>query len=469
MMQDTFSDLKLAQQMVERGEYDVALDISNAHLARDPDSVPALLMSYWCHDKAQRFGEAYQFAARALELAPKMGAAWLNYGKAAMSLYRPEAEKALQQAVMLAKEKNAALDALTNLSAYYCDAGDYDKCEQIATHALDINPESPKAKANLGLAQLAKRNWADGWNNYGSVIGGPLRKLMKYHPDQPESMWDGTPDKRVVIYGEQGLGDEISFASMIPDAIKVSRKVIIDCDKRLEGLFKRSFPEAQVYGTRWSHLTKEGAEWDEFDKRPQASIISGHLGSIFRLKDSDFPGTPYLVADPERVAMWQGYFQTKRKPIIGIAWSGGLPWTADRFRRWQLEALQPIFNAVDAHWVCLQYKQDCVKEMTEFKGAYLNDYPYATRTKDYDDTAALVKSCDLVIGMQTSVMHLAAALGVETWCFVNSRKQWRYGTDEMLWYKAMKLFRQADTGTWPIQDAARLLTLRYGSLELKRA
>jgi hypothetical protein len=71
--------------------------------------------------------------------------------------------------------------------------------------------------------------------------------------------------------------------------------------------------------------------------------------------------------------------------------------------------------------------------------------------------------------MQTSVGHLAAALGVETWCFVNKLCQWRYGTDEMLWYKAMKLYRQGKDGRWPIEDAAKVLKLRYGELELKRA
>lgn len=468
MTTETLDDLKVAQQMCERGEYDIALDIAQKRLCSDPDDVPALLMSYWCHDRAQRWGEAYQLAARAVELAPKMCAAWINYGKAAMSLYRPEAEKALQQACMIARDRRQQLDALTNLSAYYSDSGQYEKCEEIAKHALDLNPDSAKARGNLGLAQLGQHKWREGWVNYGAVIGGPVRKLMKYHPDEHEPVWDGSPDKRIVVYGEQGLGDELSFASMIPDAVRISRKVIIDCDKRLVGLFRRSFPETQVYGTRWDKDNPMGAEWDDFDRRPQASIIIGHLGSIFRNADSDFPGTPYLVPDPERATMWREFFKTKRKPVIGIAWSGGLAWTAAKFRRWKLDELQPIFNAVDAHWVSLQYK-DCAKEVAEFEGATIHDYPYATRTKDYDDTAALVANCDLVIGMQTSVMHLAAAMGVETWCFVNRLKQWRYGKDEIPWYKAMKLYKQSDSGRWPIEDAARVLALRYGARELKRA
>lgn len=175
-----------------------------------------------------------------------------------------------------------------------------------------------------------------------------------------------------------------------------------------------------------------------------------------------------MVSDPERTLMWKALFASKRKPVIGIAWSGGLPWTAERFRRWGLPELQPLFDAVDAHWVCLQYK-DAKEEIAQFEGAAIHQYPHATLTKDYDDTAALVAACDLVICMQTSVGHLAAAMGIETWCFVNKLCQWRYGTDEMLWYKAMKLYRQSEKGNWPIQEAARVLKLRYGSLSLKTA
>lgn len=465
-MQEVNDELKIAQHFLEKGDVDTALDIAQAKLCQDPHHVPALLMSYWCHDKARRWGEAYQLAARAVELAPKMCAAWLNFGKAAQSLYQPEAEKAYLTALSLATHDRAGLDCLINLSALYCDQGQYEKCEEYALQALEVDPKSKKALGNLGLAQLGMRKWRDGWINYGAIIGSGVRKHVQYGE---EPMWDGTPDKRVVVYGEQGIGDELSFASMIPDAVKTCRKVIIDCDKRLVGLFKRSFPETNVYGTRWDHDSPHGAEWEDYDRRPNASIIVGHLGSVFRNSDADFPGTPYLVPDPERLTMWREFFKTKRKPVIGIAWSGGLSWTAARFRKWKLEELQPIFNAVDAHWVSLQYKQDSVKEITGFDGAVINDYPFATRTKDYDDTAGLVAACDLVIGMQTSVMHLAAAMGVETWCFVNRMKQWRYGTDEMLWYKAMKLFRQSDDGKWPIDDAARMLALRYSQPSLRIA
>jgi len=455
-------DLKRAKQLFDAGDPDAAWDIVDSKLQEDANHVPALTMASIIYDKANKVTLAYQIGARLIELAPKFSHAWNNFGRYAERLYRKdEAYKAYATAIKLAKKPHDLAHFLNNMASCCATFGDFRGCEEWAKKCLEIEPEHQKAIGNLGIAELAQRKWRSGWMHYAHILGSEVRKLVRYR-DEPE--WDGTPGSTVVIYGEQGLGDEISFASMIPDAINVSRRVIIDCDRRLEGLFQRSFPDAKVYGTRW----ERDVVWDHWDTNPEYSMTIGQLGKLFRTDDRDFPGTPYLKADPERVDMWKGLFKAKRKPVIGIAWSGGLPWTAAKFRRWTLPQLQPLFDAVDAHWVCLQYK-DARKEIDAFDGAKIHQYPWATLTKDYDDTAGLVAACDLVICMQTSVGHLAAALGVETWTFVNAKCQWRYGTDEMLWYKCMKLYRQDHSGKWPLEDAVKVLKLRYGGLELKRA
>lgn len=416
-------------------------------------------------DKAKRLPIAYQFAKRALDLAPNISATWTNMGRLCEELYQlKDAETSYKKAVMLSKKPAILALNLNNLSSFYSTTGNWKEGKKIASQALEIEPDNGKARGNLGINQLALREWKEGWVNYGAILGSEYRKLTKYR-NEPE--WNGEPGKSVVVYGEQGLGDELSFASMIPDAMKVCSKVIIDCDHRLTGLFKRSFKGAKVYGTRW----EKELQWDEEDRSPDYSISIGQLGKIFRNSDSDFTGDPYLVPEQERHVMWSEYFKTKGKPVIGIAWSGGLSWTADRYRRWRLEELQPIFDAVDAHWVSLQYK-DCKKEIEAFKGAEIHDYPFATLSKDYDDTAGLVSACDLVITMQTSVAHLSAAMGIETWTFVNGfAPQWRYGEadrEDCIWYDSMKLFRQKN-GKWPIDEAARALRVRYSVPMLKRA
>jgi hypothetical protein len=464
LTKEHFEQLEKARTLVEAREYDDAFDVVNQMLMDDPNNVPALIQASSILDRAKRLTTAYQFAKRAVDLAPGLSAAWTNFGRLSEELYQlADAEAAYKTAIQLSRKSNTLALNMNNLASYYATVGKWQLAEKTAKDCLAIEPENNKAKSNLGIAQLAQHKWKEGWPNYGAMIGSEYRRLVKYR-DEPE--WDGTHGKTVVVYGEQGLGDELSFASMIPDAIKVCKKVIIDCDHRLEGIFRRSFPKAKVYGTRW----EQSVEWDAEDQNPDYSISIGQLGKFFRNDDKDFTGEPYLVPDKERHIMWREYFKTKGKPVIGIAWSGGLDWTGGRYRKWKLSQLQPIFDAVDAHWVSLQYK-DSTQEIKAFKGAEIHEYKFATQSKDYDDTAALVSACDIVICMQTSVGHLSAALGIPTWAFVNTMApQWRYGEgDTVPWYSSMKLCRQNADGSWPFEAAARVLRLRFSIPELVRA
>lgn len=463
--QEHFEELDAARTLSNEKNYSLAWEIVDKFLENYPNHVPALILGTSILDKWKKLSLAYQLARRAVDLASGISATWTNFGRVSEELYQlKDAEFAFGKAIELSKNDKTKSMNMNNLSAMLTTSGRWEEAEKVARKALKLDPKNQKAMGNLGLALLGQRQWKEGWANYKRILGTEQRKVLRYGVE-PE--WDGSPGKTVVIHGEQGLGDEISFSSMIPDALKVCKKVIIDCDHRLEGIFKRSFPLAKVYGTRWE---KEGLEWAPEDKHFDASIPVGELGGLFRLKDEDFPGTPFLKADPDRVTMWKALFKEKRKPVIGIAWSGGLQWTGARFRKWKLEEMQPFFDAVDAHWVSLQYK-DAEDEIKAFDGAEIHQYPWATLSKDYDDTAALVAACDLLICMDTSVVHLGAALGVETWSFVSKLSQWRYGGcgDSIPWYKSMKVWRQKQNHEWPIDDAAKILKLRWGSLELKRA
>lgn len=461
--QEHFEELDAARTLANEKNYNLAWEIVDKFLEMYPNHVPALILGTSILDKWKKISLAYQLARRAVDLSPGISAVWTNFGRVSEELYQlKDAEFAFGKAVELSKNDETKSMNLNNLSAMLATSGRWSDTERVARKAISLNPDNLKAYGNLGLALLGQRKWKEGWENYGRILGTEQRKVLKYG-DEPK--WDGTPGLTVVIHGEQGLGDEQSFASMIPDALKVCKKVIIDCDHRLEGLFRRSFPTAVVYGTRWD---KEGLEWRPEDRDFDASIPVGELGALFRLKDGDFPGTPYLRPDPDRVTMWKALFDTKRKPTIGIAWTGGLQWTGARFRQWKLKELQPFFDAVDAHWVSLQYKD--AEDEIKASGMPIEQYKFATLSKDYDDTAGLVAACDLLICMDTSVVHLGAAMGVETWAFVSKLSQWRWGEgDTIPWYKSMKVYRQKPNLEWPIQDAAKILKLRYGSLELKRA
>lgn len=387
-------------------------------------------------------------------MAPKEPTAWTNLGMVADSLYQfDEAETCFKTAVGLARSEHDKGTAFINWACMLINKGDWAAAEVMARRAIKYRPDSIKSKANLGLACLALKNFREGWPLYDAVIGFDSSRRKVQYKDEPT--WNGEKGKNIVIYGEQGLGDEISFASMVPDAIRDSKTVVLDCTDRLAGLFRRSFPGATVYGTRW----ERGLGWDKKHTETNASISVGALGKFYRNSEDAFPGTPYLIADPDRVAMWKGLFQKQGKPVIGIAWTGGVAWTADRFRKWSLEDLLPVFRSIDAVWVSLEYK-DATKQIAAFKAKHpeidLRQYAFGTLTDDYDDTAAMVEALDLVFAMQTSVIHLAGALGKECWGFVNRHSTWRYGVSDkkLLWANSVKLYRQSSGGVWPIHLAA---------------
>lgn len=438
-----------ATALYEAGKIEEAYATLDAYLMREPNDAQALAVMSAILKKANKVSIAYSLAKRATELRPDRPEPWNAYAHAAQFLWRmEEAESSYRKALQRTKDKRQRALYLNNLASTFIDRGLFAQAEPMCRESLEIMDDR-QTRHNLGLVLMAQRQWEEGWGFYSASVGTENRRNVRYRPPGKEELvWDGSKDKTIVVYGEQGLGDEICAASMLPEAIRDSKKVIVDCDKRLEGLFRRSFPDAVVYGTRWA---KPGeAKWAEKGDEIEASTSAFELGKFYRKSDSDFPGTPYLIPDPDRVAMWKGLFTAKGKPTIGIAWSGGTWHNASEHRKLPLADWKPIFDAVDAHWVSLQYKD----ASDQVKGTPVTQYKFGTLTPDYDDTAALVASCDLVIAMQTSVNHLAGAMGVPVWTMIPQVSQWRYGEgyDAIPWYRSMKLYRQTDK--WPLKRIA---------------
>lgn len=432
-----------AKELAESGKYADAWRILSPHLMDEPNDPRGLVLASYLLEKQGQAPIAYHLCRSLTQLYPGSAVAWTNLGKTCDTLWRmDEAEAAYKRALSQSKTDDieGRVTIFTNLSAMYLQIGQFEKAHDYAQRALKLDPEHLKSRHNAGISLLAAGRWGEGWKQYEASVGSPQRPLFKYG-DEPT--WAGEPGKTVVIYGEQGIGDEICAASMVPDAMKVASKVILDCDKRLERLFKRSFPAAKVYGTR-NQMT---LNWDDQDQQIDYSIASMQAGAIFRPNHQSFPGTPYLVADPDRVLMWKALWQSKGKRCIGIAWSGGLRETASKFRRWDHDQLYEIMRGIDAHWVCLQYK-DAAEEVRAFKAKYpdidIGLYQHATLSSDYDDMAALVGSLDAVVAMQSTAVHTAGALGVPCAAGVPTTSQWRYGSegDRMPWYNSVRLFRQ---------------------------
>lgn len=330
----------------------------------------------------------------------------------------------------------ASADYLGNIAVTFNEQGNYTDGMRWAKKALAKEPGHIGSTATLGFAQLALGDWA-GWKNYEASLGGKFRKRADLAPD-----WDGSEVDSLVIYGEQGLGDEIMYASILPDAMRKAKGVLLECDSRLVGLFQRSFPSIQVEGTRRSERV-----WFDGPGQFDAQAAIGSLASLFRPTRESCPKLPYLVADPERRLQWRALFDSWKKPVIGIAWSGGNASTRRRDRAVGLEAFRPLIERTDAVFVSLQYKDP--SEEIEASGLPVKHYPRATQSPDYDDNAALICELDHIVGIHTSVHHLAGALGKPSTILVPHSPMWNYATgDSLPWYAGQMFHRQRKNEAW---------------------
>lgn len=423
-------------QLVQSKDYDPASKLIATLLEHDPNDATALNFLGVMHLDMQNFHLAYQYLRRAIQEKPDVAAMWANFGLAAHELGRNK--ESMSCYLKAAEIDSGYFKAYDNAAALLIEEARWDDAAEMCRLSLEASPEGKIANKNLAHVMLARHQWAEGWKHWELSLGDKYRKEWVYG-DEPR--WDGSKGQCVVIYGEQGLGDEINYASVIPDAIADSKQVIIDCDPRLEKLFKRSFPRADVHGTR----REDNPKWLE-TARIDARCAMSSLPQFYRTKDQDFPGTPYLKADPELVAMFKAMWGGKK--AYGLCLHGGSRLTGERYRKIRAEDFAPILGA-DAVFVSLDYKGSVGNPR-------IREYPWATQAKDYDVTAALIASLDGVVGVNTTAMHCANGLGVPTHILLPEFYTWRY-EGEYLWCKTAALHHKAKGETW--RDVVRRVAL----------
>ena len=442
-------ELGHAQDLRDQGDYEGAYETAYKWLKFDPDDPAALTVLVAVMIDTDKVALAHPLAKRCTEVAPEAAVAWMNLGRTAADLWRyKESLRAYKKALRLAQDDVTKSSICVNIGSMLVDHGRFKEAEKWCRDSIVYNPETTKGKANLGFCQLAQRDWSEGWKNYRQCIGQNGRYYAQYNN---EEMWDGKQKGTILVYGEQGLGDEISFSQMLPDAQKWcddnGSRLIVDLNHRIENLIQRSFPDIEIHGSR-------SQKYCDFDASVvDYSIPIAQIGEYFRCKDEQFTGKPYLKADPDRVEMWKHHFKGKKKPVIGIGWQGGTWKTATKFRQLTLEQMLPVLKSVDAHWVSLQYKPS-TEQIKEFNKEHpeidLVEYPHATMSNDYDDTVAMMAAMDMVVTMQTTVVHVAGGLGLPCWTFVPSTSQWRYGHEgeDYPWAESVRIIRQNTDGIW---------------------
>jgi tetratricopeptide (TPR) repeat protein len=445
------TQLERAAELASDGREDEAYEIYATLLNKDFDDAHAIYGIARLNMMAERYGEAYNLyrlaaSFKCLGTAPYNGMVHCH-----AETWDLDAAQALCKRALAIDPKDK--HALGNMSLIHLLRCEPEKALKFGEMALQQDLEFEEVLHHMTYAKLMLGQWKDGWEGHQHILGRVKTRSERFYENKGKMLprWNGEHGKAVLVYGEQGIGDEISFASCIPDLERASKLVVLDCDHRLEELFRRSFPNVKIHGTRF----KNPLEWvDSYDL--DARVAIGDLPRFFRNAESEFPGTQYLKAGPKEFG--------ERRPRIGVAWTGGLPNTGSGKRSLTLEDLEPIFRSCDATWVSLEYKDrnDQIQAFGQKTGIQI-EQPEEARAKTYDATASLVAGLDLVVCVTTAVVHLSGALGKEAWVLVPSKPRWWYGIqgDKSPWYKSVQFFRQEKDWAGPISQVSRLLSLRY--------
>jgi Flp pilus assembly protein TadD len=480
---------ELAVTLLALGRADEALQLLRWILKRAPD-LPAVHtnLGIAC-ERLGRFDDALAGFERAVALEPARAGARQNLALFLRRIDRHEAaEAALRRAHALAPddvtivrdlagvvrelgrpaEARALLepqldrhpesaDLRVGVAAALRDLGDFPGAAAQYEAALARAPAHGLARLGRGLLRLASADFASGWDDYESRFETEESPRRGF----PFADWDGGSfaGRTVLVYAEQGLGDEIMFAGCLPDLVAEARRVVVECDPRLAGLFARSFPTATVFGAPRDDVSG----WLDRAGPIDVQVPAGSLPRRYRRAADGFPDhAGYLRPDPERVRDYRARLAglgPGRK--IGLAWRGGLMRTRRAVRSIEPEGLAPLLTRADVHFVSLQHG-DVEEDLARMRAASgRSPVHWPGVAAEPEEAGALMAALDASVAVCSAAVHLGGALGVRLLAMVPAHPEWRYleAGDRLPWYPSVEVVRQAQPGDWgPVveQVAVRL-------------
>ena len=392
--------VQLGNALTELGNYGTAVEAHRHALALKPDSALAVFgLAYFFEHKGD-IASAVDSYRHALKLNPRMEAAHLHLG------------------------------------IIHILQGDMGEAAECFERVLELTPDSAEAHSFLGLVHLAQGNFRLGWREYEDRRGTPqfLRARRKF--SQP--LWKGEPleGSRILLYAEQGLGDTIHFVRYVPLVAARGGRVVLEVQSRLHRLLAHT-PGAEK-------VICHGAALPEVDW--QCPLLS--LPLAFGTELNSIPAKiPYVDPDPSQVEAWRQRLRGNSFRT-GLAWGGSPVHPHDARRSISLEHLAPLTCVEGATFYSLQMGPPA--EQVKPLGPRVHLIDLQNEQKDFADTAAIVASLDLVISIDTSVAHLAGAMGKPVWILLYKSADWRWLLDreDTPWYPTARLFRQSTPGNW---------------------
>ncbi|MEB3168571.1 MAG: tetratricopeptide repeat protein, partial [Synechococcaceae cyanobacterium] len=401
------------------GDRQRAIDHYRQALAADPNLAVALSNLGIALQVNGNLGESLELYRRAIALEPAQANAWCNLGHA------------LKQ------------------------SGDLEQAEQTLRRAVGIAPDHHDAHWNLALCLLLRGNYVEGWDLYEWRLRKSVPPLQEAASGR--ELWDGqaATANGLLLMAEQGLGDTLQFmryATLLSDS---QRPLTFCVPKSLQGLVIAAGVADHVI-VREELPACNASHWLPLLSLPRLLAVSAENPRLQQ---------PYLSVPEPRLKRWREQLQRQPELLVGLHWQGNPEAeTLDlNGRSFPLETLAPLAAIEGVRFVALQ-KGAGSEQLSQcsFRDRFVEAQDAVSDCWDFQDCAAIVASCDLVISNDSAVVHLAGALGVPTWLLLQQVPDWRWGSSGSTcgWYPTVRLFRQHHHGHWPAVVAELEANLR---------
>ena len=443
---ETYNNLGNAIQ--EQGKLDESIQAYQNAIEIQPNYAEAYNNLGNALQEQGKLDESIQAYQNVIEIQPNYAEAYNNLGNALQEQGKlDESIQAYQNAIEI--QPNYA-EPHNNLGNALREQGKLDESIQAYQNAIEIQPNYAEPHNNLGQTLLLKGDLHQGWKEYEwRWKCKDFSSEIRYFP---QVLWDGSDlnGKSILVWTEQGVGDQIMFASMLDDLLQMETNIITDCDIRLIPLFKRAFPKIQIF-------PRDNPPAQQLlDTNIDYQIPIGSLGRWLRPNQNDFKrkNQSYLQACPEKTSKLKTKYKklAGNKPLIGISWKSRNQ-NFGEAKSTSLKLWTSILSRQDYFFINLQYGN--VKHEVEEHISNKNDISIyldndIDSLENLDDFAAQIAALDLVISTSNATVHMAGALGKKVWNLLRYMPSWRWMLNkrDTLWYPSMKLFRQNRIGNW---------------------
>lgn len=411
------------------GLLDSAVQAYGQTIALSPSDADALMARGHVFATQKRFEDAAKDFAKAVKLVSQNADAWNNYGNALLELARePEAIDAYDKAMTL---RPGFAQALFNKGKALAAFGGYTEAGEAYKAALAINPNYEEAKWHLSWVRLVLGDFDQGWKLFESRWTISELGNQRRYAQLPQWLGQQAIDgKSLLLYNEQGLGDTLQFCRYVPLLQAMGAKVSIAVQAPLVSLLANQWPGVTV--------AESFADLSDFDLATPLMSLPLALGTTLETIPADVPYIRVQASMPP-------ISHDRRR--VGIVWSGSAQHKNDKNRSMSLVALAPLFD-LPADWICLQ------PEIREVDLAWLASHPEVRLERptlnDFVETATVIAGLDLVVTVDTSVAHLAGAMGKPLWILLPTGcdYRWLLEREDSPWYPTARLFRQTERGNW---------------------